>query len=185
MKGPHGEVIQLGTSFIAHDGPLQAGQPGPSGSFMTMPYSAKLTDKLVMILQQDAAISGKPAPQIQFLSATPLQMPAALGQCGKFVISVTGVPTPSKAMGNFCSLPTDTSGFFKNFLMMGSSTPDVAAQDAPTVQAVFASFKIPPDWMSKKFAPFTPPPMAAAPSGASNAQLQSILRQSQIQQQII
>lgn len=175
MRGPKGESISLGNGYIAHDGAFQAGQKGPDGSYMTMPYSAKLTDKLVMIIQQDAAIGGKPAPQIQFVTAAPLQLPPAFGQCGRFVINISSGPAQSKAMGVFCSLPRDTAGFFKNFLLMGSATAATAAQDAPIVQAVFASYKIPQNWLQRKFAPFTVPPPPQVPQGGSNADLEKAI----------
>ena len=163
MRGPQGENIYLGNGYVAHDGAFQLGQKGPGGVYMSMPYSAKLTDKLIMTLQQDAAIGGKPAPQIQFTAATAMPLPPAFGQCGRFVINIASGPAQSKAMGVFCSLPRDTAGFFKNFLLMGSATAATAAQDAPIVQAVFASYKIPPAWLERKFAPVTPQP---APQGS-------------------
>jgi hypothetical protein len=58
MRGPKGENIYLGNGYVAHDGAFLAGQKGPAGSYVTMPYSAKLTDKLTMILQQNSAIGG-------------------------------------------------------------------------------------------------------------------------------
>jgi hypothetical protein len=183
MSGPQGEIIYLGVGYTAHDGPFQAGQKGPADSYMTMPYSAKLTDKLIMILQQDAAITGKPAPQVKFLTAAPLQMPAALGQCGRFVIDISGVPNPAKGMGILCSLPADSSQFFKNFLMMGTAPSATAAQTAPIVQAVFASYKVPPDWLQKKLAPFTAPASAAtAPQAAAPAQVAAQLKINAAQQ---
>ena len=45
MTGPQGENITLGQIIVAHDGPFQAGQKGPNGAAMTMPGSAKLSDK--------------------------------------------------------------------------------------------------------------------------------------------
>lgn len=180
MKGPKGENIELGIGYVAHDGAFQAGQKGPDGSYITMPYSAKLTDKLIMIVQQDAAIGAKPATQVQFVSAAPMQLPAAFGQCGRFVINISSGSTQSKAMGVFCSLPRDTAGFFKNFLLMGSATAATAAQDAPIVQAIFASYKIPPSWLERKFAPFTAPP---APQGsAADIQRAALLQQRAIDQ---
>ncbi|HEX4309905.1 MAG TPA: hypothetical protein VHZ25_07740 [Acidobacteriaceae bacterium] len=161
MTGPGGEVISLGEAFVAHDGTFHAGQKGPAGATMSMPYPAKLTDKLVMVLQQRAALNGNPAPQIKFLSAAALQMPPVLGQCGKFAIDMTGIAKPMKAMGIFCSQPEDSAQFFKNFYMLGAAPEATAPQAVSTVLAVFASYKIPPAWVQKKFAPFTPPPAAS------------------------
>ena len=69
LTGPQGEVVNLGEGIIAHNGTFQLGQTGPDGSNMSMPYSAKLTDKLTMVFQQRAALNGNPAPQIKFLYA--------------------------------------------------------------------------------------------------------------------
>lgn len=176
LSGPQGEVIALGEGYIAHNGPFQVGQKGPNGSNMTMPYSAKPTDKLTMVFQQRAALNGNPPPQIKFLYAAPLQVPAAMGQCGMFVIGVSGIATPGDAMGVFCSLPEDSAQFFKNFLMYGGAPTAVAARDVPTVEAVLKSYKIPAAWMQKKFAPFTAPAVAvpapaAGPGGAYQTQM--------------
>ena len=113
LSGPQGEVIDLGEGFIAHDGPFQLGQTGPDGSNMSMPYSAKLTDKLTMVFQQRAALNGNPIPQNKFIYAAPLQSMPAGFQCGVFVIAVSGTATPGDAMGIFCSLPEDSAAIFQ------------------------------------------------------------------------
>src|SRR5271165_6664470 len=77
LSGPQGETITLGQIILAHDGPFQVGQKGPDGAVITMPNSAKLSDKLLMIFQQTAAFNGKPAPQIKFIYGALLQVPAA------------------------------------------------------------------------------------------------------------
>ncbi len=155
MSGPQGEGISLGNVFVAHDGPFQLGQKGPGGAFMTMPSSAKLTAKLVMILQQIARLNGQPVPQFQFLYAVPLQVPAAMGQCGMFVSEATGVATPAKGTGLFCSLPDDRGQFFKSVLIIGSAPNAIAVQSVPAVEAVFKSYKIAPGWAQKMFSPYT------------------------------
>ena len=86
MSGPEGEVVDLGEGIVAHNGPFQLGQTGPDGSNMSMPYSAKLSNKLTMVLQQRAALNGNPIPQIKFLYAAPLQSLPAGFQCGVFVV---------------------------------------------------------------------------------------------------
>ena len=186
MSGASGEVIDLGEGIIAHNGPFQLGQKGPDGSNMTMPYSAKLTDKLVMVFQQRAALSGNPIPQIKYLYAAPLKSLPAGFQCGVFVVAVSGTATPGDALGMFCSLPEDSLQFFKNFLTVGSAPTALAAKDVPAVAAVIQSFLIPPAWLQKKFAPFTAPasPSPAQGSG-SPAEVQMYLNAMQQQQQVI
>jgi len=50
MAGPQGEAVDVRV-IVAHDGQFQVGQKGPSGADLTMPSSAKLSDKLVMVLE--------------------------------------------------------------------------------------------------------------------------------------
>jgi hypothetical protein len=75
MTGPQGEILSLGNTFIAKNAPFQLGQRGSNGVDLTMPYTAPLQQKLIMILQQNAAIAGKPSPQVTFTSATPISYP--------------------------------------------------------------------------------------------------------------
>jgi hypothetical protein len=161
MTGPQGENLSLGNTVIAKNAPFQLGQRGSNGIDLTMPYTAPLQQKLVMILQQNAAIAGKPAPQVAFTSATPIQLPPALGQCGRFVANITGQQTPAKAMGAFCSLPLDSGGTYKNIIILATAPEAVAAQSAPTAQAVIQSYRIPPTWLQRKLAPNTLPPAPA------------------------
>jgi len=173
LTGPQGETIALGRTFVARNAAFQAGQKGAGGTDLSMPYTAPLTQKLIMIYQQGAAVSGQAAPQITFTSATPMQVPAILGQCGRFVANLTGPAQPQKIMGVFCSFPLDTGGAFKNVILVAQAPASVAAQDAPIASAVFSSYQIPQAMLAKKLAPFTAPPpvlpRGAAPGMSSTA----------------
>jgi hypothetical protein len=186
MTGPQGEVVNLGQGFVAHNGTFQLGQTGPDGSNMSMPYSAKLTDKLNMVLQQRASLNGNPIPQIKFIYAAPLQSLPAGFQCGVFVIAVSGTATPGDAMGIFCSLPEDSQQFFKCFLSIGSAPTAIAPKDAPTVAAVIKSYKVPAAWLQKKFALFTAPASPVLDQGPGDpAEVQMYLNAMQEQQNVI
>lgn len=167
MAGPQGETIFLGKTFIARNAPFQPGQKLAGGIDLAMPYSSNLVQKLTMIMQQGAAIGGQPAPQISFTSTVPLQLPPALGQCGKFVANMTGGSTPMKIMGAFCSLPLDSGGTYKNIILLAQAPAAVAAQEATIASAVFSSYKIPQAMLEKKLAPFTAPPPPKMPSGGA------------------
>ena len=166
MTGPQGEQIVLGKTFIARNAPFQAGQKGTGGTDLSMPYSASLAQKLTMIYQQGAALSGMPAPQLSFTSATPIQLPPALGQCGRFVAGLTTSSGPAKIVGAFCSLPLDSGGIFKNILLVAQAPAAAAAQDAPIASAVFSSYKIPSAMLQKKLAPYTTPVVIPSSGGA-------------------
>lgn len=186
MTGPQGEVINLGQTLIAHDGAFQLGQTGPDGSNMSMPYSAKLTDKLTMFLEQRAKLNGNPVPQVKFLYAAPLQSMPAGFQCGVFVVGLSGIPTAADALGIFCSLPEDSLQFYKNILIIGSAPTAIAPKDAPTVAAVIKSYKVPPAWLQKKFALFTAPASAAPNQGPGDpADVQMYLTAMERQQRSI
>jgi hypothetical protein len=103
-----------------------------------------------------------------------------------FVIAVSGVATPGNALGIFCSLPEDSLQFFKSFLTFGSAPTAIAPKDAPTVAAVLKSYKIPPAWLQKKFAPFTAPASASPDQGPGNpAEVQMYLNAMENQQAVI
>jgi hypothetical protein len=124
-----------------------------------------------MIFQQSAAAAGAPAAQLTVDSTTPLQLPATIGQCARFVADFTGPKGATKMMAVFCSLPLDTAGIYKNIMLVAEAPPAVAAQLAPTAQAIFQSYRIPATWLQKKLAPFTAPPMAAAAANAEAAMI--------------
>jgi hypothetical protein len=163
MAGPQGETINFGDVFVAHEGTFQLGQRGPGVALMNMPSSAKLTDKLVMFLQQEESLSGKPVAQIKFIYATPIQVPAATGQCGMFAVAFSAPAAPAEGMGVFCSLPPDSAQLFKLVLLLGTAPTAIAHQTAPTVGAVYNSYKIAPGSVQKMLAPYTQ--TASAPSG--------------------
>jgi len=186
LSGPNGETINFGDVFLTQNGPFQLGKKGPGAALMTMPSSAKLTDKLVMFLQQEESLGGKPVAQIKFIYATPLQVPPNMGQCGMFAVDFTGTSTPAKGMGVFCSLPPDTAQLSKLVLLMGTAPSAIAAQTVPTVGAVYNSYKIAPGWMQRMLSPYTPLPTASAGQGpGSSAETEMYLRAMQNNQRVV
>jgi hypothetical protein len=176
LSGPQGETINFGDVFLAHDGPFQLGQRGPGAAVMTMPSSAKLSDKFVMFIQQQQSLAGKPVAQVKFIYAAPLQVPANMGQCGIFAADFSGTATPAKGMGVFCSLPPDTAHLFKVVLLMGTAPSAIAAQTVPTVAAVYRSYKIAPGWVQRMLSPYTPVPAPAGQGANTAAATQMYLR---------
>jgi len=163
IAGPNGEFAVLGNTVIAHNAAFQLGQRPANGIDLSMPNSASLAQKLVMILEQGAAANSKPIPQVTIDSATPLTLPAALGQCGRFIASATSNQGPLKIVAVFCSLPLDAAGNYKTIALMAQAPTAIAAQSAPAVQAIFASYRIPAPWLQRKLAPVD----AAGPGGAT------------------
>ncbi len=81
MSGPQGESISLGNGRFVRNGPFQAGQQGSGLISTSMPYQSTLNQKYVMLWQHGAAISGQPAPQVTFISATPIPLPKTIAKC--------------------------------------------------------------------------------------------------------
>jgi hypothetical protein len=179
MTGPGGETVSLGNTLVAKDAAFQLGVRSENGVDLSMPYSATLEQKFTMILQQGAALTGKVTPQVTIDSVTPLQLPAAIGQCGRIIADVAGQGTATKVMAVFCSLPVDSGATYKNIMLLAQAFVATAAQAAPTAQAIFQSYRIPTPWLEKKLAPFTAPP-AAVTAAATAAAAAAINRSTMI-----
>jgi hypothetical protein len=178
MSGPQGVTLSLGTTVVARNAAFQPGQRAANGIDLSMPYSATLPQKLAMILQQAATVSSKPFTQFTVSSATPLQLPPTLGQCGRFVAGFSDQQGPEKVLAVFCSLPLDAGGAYKNILLYAQAPAAVAAQAAPVAQSIFRSYSIPTPWLQKKLAPHNaaPPPMAGNSAAAAAMLNQSTMR---------
>ncbi len=190
MTGPSNETITLGNTMVVRNAAFQPGQKPANGIDLSMPNSASLSQKFTWILQQNAAIAGKSAPQLNIASSTPLQLPTSLGQCARIVASDPNGPSGATTIAALmCSLPIDSGGTYKVMFKLAQAPAAVAQQESALASAVFASYQIPQAWLQKKLAPNTPAPASAAsPSGApmsaaqTNAETAAILRSTAAQQ---
>ena len=164
MSGPNGESIALGNTFVARNAPFQASQAPANGIDVSIPNSASLAEKLTDLLEFAAAQSHGAAPNVKIGSSTPL--PIAGLQCGRLAGTYTG-PNGLLAFGALlCSLPVDVGGTYKIMFKLAQAPPNFAAQEKALAGAVFASYRIPPAMLQKKFAPhFAPAPAPVAPVG--------------------
>jgi hypothetical protein len=172
MAGPNGETVVLGNTITAQNAAFQLGRQPGNGIDLTMPYTATLPQKLTMLLEQGAALARKGAAQFSITSATPIALPAALGQCGRFVGGFTNPQGPRKFIAVSCSLPLDSGGDYKNIMLYADAPAATAAQSAPTAQAIFQSYTMPAAWLQKKLAPYN----AAVSSPSQLAQAAAIMR---------
>jgi len=184
LTGPQGETVQLGVVDVAKNAAFQLGKTPGAGVQLSMPYSTSLDQKLTMMIQQASALTGKPVPQIKITSSTPIPLPATVGQCGRYVASITGSAGAMDLLAVFCSMPVDPGGTYKNVMLLAQAPVATAAQSAPTARAIFASYRIPTAMLQQKLAPFqSAAPTAAAKGGQqlTNAQAaaetQEILRE--------
>lgn len=165
MTGPKGEMISLGQTFVAKNAAFQASAPPANGIDVSIPNSASLAEKFTDLLEFAAAQSHGPAPNAKIGSSTPLKVPAPF-QCGSLAGTYTGPNGPLAFGVLICSLPVDIGGAYKIMFKLAQAPPDIAAQEKALAGAVFASYRLPQQWLQKKLAPhFMPPP--APPAGAN------------------
>jgi hypothetical protein len=168
MSGPQGESISLGNGVFVHNGPFQAGQQSSGLVSLSMPYSATLNQKYVMIWQQAAATSGKPTPQVKFISATPIPLAKNIAECSVYLGTMTTAEGTSNFESRFCSLPPDPNGIFKLFWMNASIPAALAAQERATAEAVLSSYKLSLATLQLLLKPLTqalPPPAVVGGGG--------------------
>ena len=163
MSGPQGEAISLGNGVFVRNGAFQAGQQGSGLISMSMPYQATLNQKYVMLWQQAAAVSGQPAPQVTFISATPIPLAKNIAECAIYLGTRTTAQGTSKFESRFCSLPLDSGSIFKLFWMNADIPAALATQERATAEAVLASYKLAPATVKTLFQPLTP--IVFVPSG--------------------
>ncbi len=166
MTGTRGETIFLGDTIVARNAAFILGQRSDNDIDISMPYSASLTQKFTMMIEQGVALGGGQPPQLKITSSTPIAMPPALGQCGRFIADGSSVVGPIRVMASVCSLPLDSGGTYKNIMLLAQAPIVIAAEDAPIAQAVFASYRVPAAMLQRKLAPFTAPPVVASTGGA-------------------
>jgi hypothetical protein len=138
-EGSHGELGFFGLVVPAHDGPA-AGAPA-AGAPLSQPYSADTASKIQQSINWVRASNGQSLVQVNVVSEQPFTAPAEFGQCAR-VLMTLGVQNMGtlNSEADFCSLPTDSSGNYRNFMKIVAAPPDVAAAQRGTLETVLASY---------------------------------------------
>jgi len=158
--GPNGETVDLGRVIVARNAAFQPGNRGGGGADINLPYQATLDQKFTMIVQSNAAVAHRAAPEVSIISATPIQMPAEFGQCARILGGISEQSGPEKFELAFCSMPLDANGLYKNIFKLATVPAKLAAQERVTLEAVMRSFTIPQDLIGQLFEPATTQPEA-------------------------
>jgi hypothetical protein len=138
-EGSHGELGFFGLVVPAHDGPAAAG-PTP-GAPLSQPYSTDTASKIQQSINWVRASNGQSLVQVNVVSQQPFNAPAEFGQCSR-VLMTLGVQNMGtlNSEADFCSLPTDPAGNYRNFMKIVAAPPDVAAAQRGTLETVLASY---------------------------------------------
>jgi hypothetical protein len=136
-QGPNNELAIFGIVVPARNGTATANtQAG-----ITQPYTAALKDKFTQSLGWLLARVGKPGAPIQIVSDKSFQAPAAFGSCATYTM-LLGANNEVAAESDFCSLPVDSSGNYKNFFkIVGLASADAKAE-RPMLEAVLSSYRL-------------------------------------------
>jgi hypothetical protein len=138
-EGPKGELAMFGVVVPAHSGPGSGGGATPTGP-LNQPYDAGPGDKLQQSIGWVRAANGQSPVQVRVLSLEPFTAPAEFGNCSKMtaVLGVAGGMLDAES--DFCSLPMDGAGNYRNFFKVIAISPALAATERGTAEAVLASY---------------------------------------------
>lgn len=138
-EGPRGELGFFGLVVPARDAPTGSG-PTP-GAPLSQPYSADTGDKIEQSINWVRASNGQSPVKASVISQQSFTAPAEFGQCSRVVmrLGVQNLGTLNSE-ADFCSLPTDQSGNYRNFMKIVAAPPEIAAAQRGTLEAVLASY---------------------------------------------
>ena len=136
-QGPNNELAIFGIVVPARSGATTASdQTG-----ITQAYSAALQDKFTQSLGWLFARVGQPGVPIKIMSNAAFKAPAAFGSCATYTM-LLGANGQFAAEADFCSLPADASGNYKNFFkIVGIASADAKAERA-MLEAVLSSYRL-------------------------------------------
>jgi hypothetical protein len=134
-RGPNGELALFGVMIPATDGsPARLTAGG-----ITQPYASNPERKFLAAIDWIRAHNGKPAVQAQFIGNRQISAPAAFGACSNIIAILDG------AVGvetDFCSLPEDSSGHYRDFFKAVGLPLRDAEQERSLMEAILASYRL-------------------------------------------
>ena len=136
-QGPNGEIAIFGIVVPARNGTTTAS--GPAG--ITQAYTAPLQDKFTQSLSWVLAQTGKPGVPIKILSEKGFNAAAAFGKCSTYTM-LLGAQGGVAAEADFCSLPADASGNYKNFFKIVGLGSGMAMAERPMLEAILSSYRL-------------------------------------------
>jgi hypothetical protein len=136
-QGPNGELAIFGIVVPAHDSPATA----VTQAGVNQAYSADVKDKFTSSMGWVLQRLGKGAVPINIVSNTPFKAPPEFGSCANFTM-LLGPNGGIAAEADFCSLPRDSSGNYKNFFKIVGLGSARAKQERPMLEAILSSYRL-------------------------------------------
>jgi hypothetical protein len=140
-EGPQGELGFFGLVVPVHDAPAN-GAP-TAGAALSQPYAADTADKIQQSINWVRAMNGQSAVQVSVVSQQAFTAPPEFGQCSR-VLMTLGVQNMGtlSSEADFCSLPTDSAGYYRNFMKIVAAPPAVVASQRATLETMLASYML-------------------------------------------
>jgi hypothetical protein len=182
-EGPKGEIGMFGVVVPARNAPGGDGNGVSPGAPLRQSYSADASEKLQQSILWVRAANGQGPLQVKVLSQAPFKAPAEFGSCSKMTATV-GPPGGGilAAETDFCSLPMDSAGNYRNFFKIVAILPALATTERGTMEAVLASYVLNMKAVQQQLARHSASapqsgPQAARANAARPAQPQSLQQQ--------
>jgi hypothetical protein len=136
-QGPNGELAVFGVVVPAHNSTAAAIEPGG----VNQAYSADVKDKFTQSLGWVLQRIGQNGVPIHIVSNTPFKAPPEFGSCANFTM-LLGARSGVAAEADFCSLPLENSGDYKNFFKIVGIGSARAKQERPMLEAILSSYRL-------------------------------------------
>jgi hypothetical protein len=160
-RGPQGEFALFGVMIPAQDASPTA--ISPTG--LTQPYTTDPEQKFLESINWMRARNGKPQVQAQFYGSTPITAPPGFGTCTNILAIFNGALATET---DFCSLPADSTGKYRNFFKAVGLPVQEAKQERTLMEAILASFRL--NESAIKAAHNAPPPATGSVSSTISAE---------------
>jgi hypothetical protein len=140
-QGPNGEIAMFGVLVPARDAPAVGGTA--VGAPLSQPYAANLSDKFMQSAQWVRAVNGQGPVQVKIITQKPFEAPPVFGNCSTMTATL-GVPGMGMlaAETDFCSMPVDSAGNYRNFFKLVAISPALVATERGTMEAMLASYRL-------------------------------------------
>jgi hypothetical protein len=136
-QGPNNELAIFGIVVPARNGTTTAS----AAAGISQAYTAALQDKFTQSLGWVLARVGKPGVPIKILTEKTFTAPATFGKCATYTM-LLGANGEVAAESDFCSLPVDGSGNYKNFFKIVGLPSGEAKAERPVLEAVLSSYRL-------------------------------------------
>ena len=137
-EGPKGEIAMFGVTVPAHNGPSASLSPPQP---LSQPYTADPEDNLNKSIQWvRMANHQSPVQVLKVFTKTSFDAPKEFGNCSKLTLTLGVQGGSLAAETDFCSMPMDGAGNYRNFLKIVAISPALVQTERGTAEAMLASY---------------------------------------------